>query len=244
MAGAALEWYLTAMRVNLALLAIALLVPSILDAEPGSTPPLPAAESFVYARTVGNKKDQVEVRTRLVSNAGESWYEITSHSEEQDSVFRLDAATLLARYVEVTSRSKDSTLRRVTEVLEVRTAAGPDEFLVSGFDSLPYSLRAFPWGLRQKAKLRFMGSGASGDFSFELNVSGKETIEVVGTGVECWKAQLSLGGIFGAMFGKSYLWYSTAYPHYLVKSESASGGPGSPTAVLRLQKFSEGPALE
>ena len=84
-----------------------------------------------------------------------------------------------------------------------------------------------------------MGSGASGDFGFELNVSGKETIEVVGTGVECWKAQLSLGGIFGAFFGKSYLWYSTAYPHYLVKSESAIGRSrladrrSQPTKVLR-----------
>jgi hypothetical protein len=199
--------------------------------------PLPASERFVFARTVGDKHDLVETRIRLVSEKGENWYELTSHSTEQDLLLKLDPLTLLANYTEVTSRGKDATLRRVTTILENKSSVGPDEIILTGFESLPYTLRAFPWGLRQKAKISFMGASGGGSFRFDIGVAGKETIAVGGQGIECWKAQLSLSGIMGTFFGKSYLWYSTAYPHYLVKSESASAGPGSPTSVLTLVSY-------
>ncbi len=227
-----------------ALAAFLALSPAFLAAEaPSITPALPSSERFLYSRTVGDKRDEVEQRTRLVSGKDGSWYELTAHSAEQDSLMRLDPATLFASYIEVTSRGKDATLLRVTSVLENRSSAAADEFLVSSFEALPYSLRAFPWGSRQKAKLAFVGSGSAGgggNFRFDIAVTGKETIPVAGLGVECWKAQLSLGGIFGSLVGKSYLWYSTAYPHYLVKSEGASGPPGTPTIVLTLLSYASG----
>ena len=200
-------------------------------------PVLPAAERLVYDRTIGDKRDQVETVSRLVSSKGETWYELTSRASEQDLVLRLDPATLLATEVEVTSRGADATLKRVTTILDDNKKAAPDEVVVSGFESLPYTLRAFPWGERQKARISFLGASTGGSFRFDLSVAGKETLQVGGMPVECWKAQLSLGGIMGGFFGKSYLWYSTAYPHYLVRSESASGGPGSPTSVLTLASY-------
>jgi hypothetical protein len=205
---------------------------------------LPASELFLYARKVGDKRDEIEVRTRLVSAAGENYYELRSRSPDQDLVLRLDPETLFAGYVEVTNRSKDATLRRLTTVLENRSSVGPDEVVVSTFETLPYSLRAFPWGSRQRANIRFLGSSGGSDFRFDLSVTGKETLAVGGRGVEAWKVQLSLGGILGAFFGKSYLWYSSEYPHYLVKSEGSSGGPGSPTSVLTLQSYSSEASAE
>ena len=42
--------------------------------------------------------------------------------------------------------------------------------------------------------------------------------------------------VFGAIFPKSYLWYSVASPHYLVRSESG-GMPGSPKTILEIQSY-------
>ena len=218
--------------------------PCVAMAEPAAPPVLPAQERFLYARTVGDRKDEVVVISRLVTEQGVSWYDLTSRSHDQDISLKLDSQSLLATYTEVTSRSKNVTLKRATTVLENKAEAPPDEIVVTGAESLPYSLRAFPWATRQKAKVAFLGFSGGGGFSFDLSVTGKETISVGGAGVECWKAQLSLSGLMGTFFGKSYLWYSTAYPHYLVKSESASAGPGSPTAVLSLESYSSGPGAK
>ncbi|MGA2547193.1 MAG: hypothetical protein ABSF43_11630 [Rectinemataceae bacterium] len=128
----------------------------------------------------------------------------------------------------------------MTTILENKGPSTPEEIVVTGMDSLPYTLRAFPWGSRHKAKIVFLGTNAAGGFRFDLSVTGKETLAVGDRGVECWKAQLSLSGIFGPFFGKSYLWYSTANPHFLVRSESASAGPGSPTSVLSLESYTVG----
>lgn len=220
--------------------------PPAAPAQQGSplAPSLPASERFVYARSIGDKLDQVAVDIRLVSSKGQAWYELSSRSADQDAVFRLDPKTLFASYMDITTRGPDSTIRRVTTVLENRGAVGPDEYLVSSADSLPYTLRAFPWGSRQKAKVSFLGAGMGRggmDFRFDLGVTGKETLDVAGAPVECWKAQLSLGGIIGTFFGKSTLWYSVEYPHYLVKSSSSSAGPGSPASVLSLVSYSSDP---
>ena len=221
--------------------AFAIISPSFLQAElpgPPSPPLLPASEHFLYSRTVGDKHDEVEVLPRLQSDKGETWYEISSHASDQDSILRLDTVTLFANYIEVTTRGKDATLRRVTTVLENRATAKPDEIVLAGFEALPHSIRAFLWGSRQKATLSFMGSSGGGNFHFDLNVAGTETITVGDRGIECRKLQLSLGGIMGTFVGKSYLWYSVEYPHFLVRSEGLAGGPGTPKSVLSLVNYS------
>jgi hypothetical protein len=199
---------------------------------------LPAVERMVYERKVGDKRDKIEMSTRLVSAKGESWFEESARYPEQDILLRLDPRTLFAAHFEVTSRSKDSTILKVTSVLENRSSAKQEEFLVSSFESLTFSLRAFPWGERQKAKIAFLGSFGGGDYRFDLSVAGKETLPVGDRQVECWKAQLSLGGLMGSFLGKTTLWYSCDYPHYLVRSEGASGPPGTPTTVLSLSSYS------
>jgi hypothetical protein len=204
---------------------------------------LPAAsdELFVYARTVGDKKDEVEIRTRPVNIDGTSFIEVTARSSDQEGLFRLDPESLLAVYSDVTTRSKDATIRRITSIVENKYKPKEGEILVSGLDTLSQSLRAFSWGKGRKAKLVFLGSGG-GNFSFELSVSGKETLAIGGRGIECWKASLGLGGVFGGMFGKSSLWFTASGaaegPGYLVKSEGPSGGPGSPNSLMELKSYS------
>jgi hypothetical protein len=208
--------------------------------------PLPAEESFVYARTVGDKADEVEMRIRLVSEEGAQPYvELSSRAPDQEGLYRLDPGTLFATYSDVTTRGRDSTIRRTTTVLENRAKPKSGELLVSGTESLAQSLRLFPWGKGQKAKLVFLGSGGGGgNFSFELSVSGQEKIKAGGREIACWKAQLSLSGIFGSFVGKTSLWYSVAYPNYLVKLDGPSAGPGSPRSVMLLSSYSSSGAAE
>ena len=225
-------------------LALALLaaVPSFGPfAEPPSaqTPALPSAaeESFVYARAIGDKRDEVEIKTRPVSIDGAAYIEMTTRSPDQDGLFRLDPETLLATYSDITTRSKDATIRRITSIVENRYKPKDGEILVSSLDTLGQTLRLFPWAKGRRAKLVFLGSGG-GNFSFELSVSGKESLAIGARVFECWKAQVGLGGILGGMFGKSSLWFSTDSPSYLVKSEGPSGGPGSPNSVMELKSRS------
>jgi hypothetical protein len=218
------------------LAAFALLSAPRLGAEPA--PPPPAAEElFVYARTIGDKRDEVEIRTRRVTVDGAAFIEMTTRSSDQEGLFRLDPETFLATYSDITSRSKDATIRRITSVVENRYKPKAGEMLVSSMDTLGQTLRLFAWGKGHKAKLVFLGSGG-GNFSFELSVSGKENVTIGGRSYECWKAQVGLGGILGGMLGKSSLWFSTESPGYLVKSEGPSGGPGSPSSVMELKSYS------
>lgn len=234
-------------KIGLALLAIALCGHSLAaegsasngGASNGGTKYLlPDAESFVYSRRTGDKIEEVVVRSRLVADGDGPHYEIESGSPEQDILLKLDARSLFANYVEVTNRQEDSTIRQVTSVLENRFKAKDGELLVSSAESLTHSLRAFPWGSRQKTKIAFPGSGRNGDFRFDFAVVGKERIEAMGRSVECWKAQLSLGGFLGSLVGKTQLWYSVQSPNYLVRSEGPSGMPGSPAVVLELKSYS------
>jgi hypothetical protein len=219
-----------------ALLVLLLAPHALLVAAPHAARLLPLSESLVYARTVGDRIDAVEVSSSLVESKGESWYEVVSHSSDQDLALRLEPSTLFASELEVTSRGRVGTLRRTLSLLDRRDAPAADEFLVLGFEALPWSLRAFPWGQRQKARIAFMGG--AGNFRLELSVAGKEAVRAAGRLIECWKLQLSVPGIVGALFGRSSLWYAAEYPHYLVKSEGASGGPGSPVSVLLLESYS------
>ena len=176
--------------------------PAFIGADIATQPLLPISEHIVYARTIGGKSDEVEVSTRLVDSKDGAWYEVISSAPDQDSTYRLDARTLFANYMDITSRGSDATIRRVTSVLENKAKTGPDEVLLSSFEALPYTLRAFPWGSRQKAKLVFLGAGRGADFSFDLSVTGKESLSVGSSDIQCWKAQLSLGGVLGAFMGR------------------------------------------
>jgi hypothetical protein len=202
--------------------------------------PLPGAESFVYARKVGAKLDKVEMRTRFVQDGGGGYYELSTKAPEAEALYKLSADKLLEFYSEVTTRSDDATIRRVSALLENRATPAEGEILAVGSgESLAQSLRCFPWGTRTKARIGFIGAGkARADYRFELSVAGKESLELAGRQVECWKVQLSMSGLLGSFVGTTRLWYSVVYPHCLVRSESPSGLPGSPATVLSLESSS------
>lgn len=202
--------------------------------------PLPPYERFVYSRKIGNKLDELIYTSRYINETNGAYFELSSSAPDQKALYHLDAQSLLATYTDVTSYGEDATVNRITRLLETRYKAKEGELLVSSTDTLGQSLRLFPWGKQQKAKIIFIGAGASsGGFSFELTVTGKEKLTVMGKEVECWKAQLGLSGIFGSLVGKTNLWFLASYPYYLVKSEGVSGPPGTPKSTLELIRYEQ-----
>lgn len=201
-----------------------------------SNPSIPDHETLTYSKTVAGKVSTLKVSWDLVREKSPPSYEVRAISPEQDALFRLDSHNLATLSSEVVSRSPDATLRRSSAVLENRARLGEGELLVGSYESFAYELRGFPWGRVAKARLVFLGAGSSGGsgFNLDLTVLGKESVEVLGHQVSCWKAQLGLSGVFGAFIGKTLLWYSADPPHYLVRSEGSSGPPGSPMASLLL----------
>lgn len=205
-----------------------------------SNPGLPAREEFVYSRTSEGKAETLTMELVLRDEGGAFIYEYASRAPDAEVIARLDAATLFARLLESTTRTGEDRVRRTSAVLAARKPS-PDAVLLAGFETMAVSLRGFPFGSQRKTRLEFVGS-PPGSFDFEFTVLGRETIAAAGRSWECWKTQIGLGGIFAA-FGKTTLWYSVASPNILVRSEGASGPPGSPRVLVELRSYAaSGPA--
>lgn len=201
---------------------------------------LPMNERLVYSRKMGNKQDEIIYTSRYVAEAKGPYFELSTSAPDLRAIYRLEAQTLLATYTDVTTISEDATVNRITRLLETRYKAKDGELLVSSTDTLGQSLRLFPWGRQQRAKIVFIGTGAStGGFSFELTVAGKEKLKIMGQEVECWKAQLGLSGVFGNLVGKTNLWFLASYPYYMVRSEGVNGPPGTPKSTLELIRYEQ-----
>jgi hypothetical protein len=204
-----------------------------------SNPSLPPQEYFLYAENIQDQSGTVSQSMSFKSANGDSWYEFTSKSSESEVTMRLDAVTLFARSSEVITRSGDSLIRRTTEILAATPHAKQGELMIGDYASLPVTLRGLPWGTFTQANLVTLGAPrGSGQVSVQLTVAGHESISTGGKTWDCWKVQLGLGGLLGAFFAKSTYWFAAEAPHVLVKSEVPTGGPGSPTRVMELQRYS------
>jgi len=202
-------------------------------------PSLPVEESLVYTVKTGDDSWTVRQSMILKSAKGDAWYEFRSSSPDSDMTMQLDAVTLLPRSSEVTTHSADSVIRRTTEILKATPHPKTNEVVIGDFASLPVTLRGLPWGTFTSVNLITLGATGRGrQFSLQLSVVGRESISAGGRTYDCWKAQLGLGGLFGSLIGKSSYWFSADAPHFLVKSESPSGGPGSPMQKWELQSYS------
>ena len=202
-----------------------------------SNPGVPAKENLVYAEKIGTQTGVLKQTVALKTENNKTYYEIVTNGTLSDIVYRVDAKTLDGFYSQTVERNPDSTIRRELEILSSSPKIAADELLVSDLNSLPFSLRGFPWGKINFAKLAFSGVSSTSSFSLELNIQGVEKLKIGGKSYECYKVQMGLGGILGGFVPMSFFWYSTQSPNILVRYEGSQGGPGSPVRVLELQSY-------
>jgi hypothetical protein len=96
------------------------------------------------------------------------------------------------------------------------------------------SLRGFPWGKEESAKIVFLNG--SDNFKLDMKIKGKDNIKIGDKTYPCWKVQIGMSGVMGALFPKSYYWFYEKSPHYLIRADS-SGMPGSPKTILEIQSY-------
>jgi len=201
-------------------------------------PSLPAEETVVYIEQTGSDTRILRQDLRLHDAADGRWLELRTLTKDTEATLRLDPSTLFVTRSETTQRGSDAVVRRTMEVIEAPAVPKPDELLVSDFASLSFVLRGLPWDTFHSARVVAVGSPARNDaFSVQISLSGRETVTIGTTRWDCYKVQLGISGFWGAILGKSSYWYAVAPPHVMVKSESPSGGPGSPVTVTELQSY-------
>jgi len=199
-----------------------------------TNPGIPEKETIIYTQNTEGKLETVKSIMEYKSSENKSWLEYRFYSTERDVFLKLNKGTLHTYYSEVWDRPGNSSFHTIIEVLKNGRQAAKDEILISDMDGFIVGLRGFPWKKNASARIVFMNR--SGGFSPELKVKGKETLYLNGISYECWKVQVGMKGILGAVFPKSYFWYSFDSPHYLVRSEVA-GLPGSPKIILELESY-------
>lgn len=218
-----------------------------------SDPGIPEREYLIYSERVGERIQQIAIETKKMRMDGRQVFKVTGYSPTSESRMLIDASSMSCFLSEILEQRSDATIQRSTEIRDIKYRAKPDELIIADFNSLYFVLRGFPWASAKTAKLHILGSGSeegtagarssasgpggssgSAAFSFELKVVGKESIVTGGRSWACWKIELGLGGIFGALFRKSFFWYSVDSPCLMVKFEGMQGPPGTPLKTLEL----------
>jgi len=203
-------------------------------------PVFAARETSVYRQTIGKKVTTNRNELVLVSEGGKTWLELNERGESTESFSKIDTRTLQPFYTQTTTTTPDSQVRRTTEVLSSKIKGTGNQFLVSDISALSFTMRGYPFATSPLADLIFIGSTGpgAGTFSLQIKVLADETLTVPAGSYLCHHVELTIGGILGALFGSSNLWFSAASPYMLVRSEGLSAGPGSPKRVIELQSYS------
>lgn len=218
-------------------LAVLLLCPALLTAQPLSDPGVPDGEVLVYQQTVDKKVSTLTVTTSHKTWQGKEVYEIAGTSPAADFLYRIGRPGLEQLYSLSRVRQPDTTIERQTAILRNQVKAGENEIVLLDFLSLEYLLRGYPLGKTKSLKVITGGQGMPG-FTIHVNRLGDEVQKVGDQSVPCYRLELSISGIMAPFFPKSVFWYSLEAPHYLVRYEGASGGPGSAKRVLALTEVS------
>lgn len=225
-------------KIKSVLFLLFIVVPSILYGQVVlSNPGFPEKETVIYTQKKDGEYETVKYTMEYRKTGSNSWLEYRFFSNERDVFLKLNSNDLSTFYSESWDKQQDSTVHSIKEIQFNTKQVKGGELLITDMEGFLIALRGFPWEVSTSARIVFLGR--SGGFSPELKVKGKESIQINKKNYECWKVQLGMKGVLGAVFPKSYFWFSTENPHYLVRSETA-GMPGSSKTVLEIQSYTAG----
>ena len=200
-------------------------------------PDIPHGETITYISRAGDKEITV-VEKVVVKKEGEKvLYEITSRSKPLDRTIVLEKDSMAIVSVRTVRKYEEVTLDSHVTVIDEKKQVGSDKVKLADFTIMNYLFRGFPFGKREKLKIGSYREEQEDDYPFNLTCKKRETIEVNGRGVECYKLELGMDGFWGRFFPKTNMWYSVAPPHYLVRYKGQSGRPGSPKRVVDLESY-------
>lgn len=201
-------------------------------------PRIPHGEKLVYRVRIGDRTNQIRETVSVRSENGRSSYEFRSESDEADLSVSVDNQAMTVIQSRVTRKSESATVENTTRILRNEIRTGPSEIALLDFISLPYILRGFPFGKPGSYRIR---TPQSGNFNMEITRVGESVLTVGRDQVRCDRLELVLSGFWGMFVPKTQMWYASSPPHYLVRYEGLSAGPGSPPRVMELVEYSVKP---
>lgn len=224
--------------VSLGLLAFGVAASAGAQVRP-TDPGFASSETLTYTETIGPKtRPYVTALNRSGSGTG-ARLDFSIQSADLDATYHLDPTTLVSLASEQTAKAPDATVRRTAEYKDVKPQLAADELAITDLGSLPVVLRGYPFARTAVTRLAYIGntSYGGGAVSFEVQVVGREPVVAQGRIIDCFKMTSGLGGALAMFLAKTEYWYAVEGNHPLIKLSGPSGGPGSPTRTLLLQKI-------
>ena len=206
-------------------------------------PKIPHNERTTYSETVGDKKTFSSSQVKIKYDGQKQLYEITDYSPNSEVTLTILSDNLTTKNINEITTNKGFRIATTTAI----TGTGnrrEKEIESLAIRDLAHILRGFPFDLKDTIPINFVSS-ESDDSSFSLGIRNvaKETLKIKSRSIKTYKLELiaSAPGIMGMFIGmapKTFFWYSVNQPHYLVKYEGSSGGPGSPIRTLQITNYS------
>jgi hypothetical protein len=217
---------------------------------PLTDPSIPDNEHISYTILKGKEYSSAfQTVSKIVSDDGSSWYKIILSSPEQDIEVDIRSENLVpyrSRRVQKAGRTEYMTFSEIKYAPEVQD----DEILLVDFNDLSHILRGYPFSNPRILRLVFPYNPENKDnkkdsITFKVKFIKEETVDIGSESYDSYKLQLSAkmtGGMamFSGMVPKTFFWYSTEKPHYLLKYEGSSGMGNSERIVMEVESYEVG----
>ena len=229
--------YLNIYLFSAAVIAAALISGTARAETPLVDPQIPGGEHAVYDTKVGDAKFSMDFYAAVVKDGGRELYQITTLSERQDKVIRIDKKTMALVSVHALRKYTDATLDSTLNVLRETQTFRDGEIKLADFNILMHIMRGYPFGKLPSLKVGYYGEGNEKGYTMTITYKGTEQVAIKGKAYECHKLDFGMSSFIGTFLPKLNLWYSVAPPHYLVKYEGPECPPGTPRRTLELVQY-------
>jgi len=200
-------------------------------------PDIPQGETITYVSRVGDKALTVVEKVVIKREGEKELYEITSRSNPLDRTIVLEKDSMTIVSVHTVRKYQEVTIDSFLTVLDEKEQFGSDKIKLADFTIMNYLFRGFPFEKLEKLKIGSYREEQKNDYPFNVTCKKRETIEINGRTIECYKLELGMDGFWGRFFPKTNMWYSVESPNYLVRYKGQSGRPGSPKRVVELESY-------
>ncbi len=236
-----------ALSIYVACVLVAVL-PVVTYAEtPLKDPLIPHGETALYRVQEGDNEWRFTEEILVASEEGKNIYAITYQSDTETTEVKIQKSGMIPISVFTVTKKDGMTFESSTRV-SLTSEIDADTIVVLSFSDLKYSLRGFPFeNGKTDLGISFLSANDDDDnqLSFEIKVSYLKIDAMVidGRTIDCHKLELKMRAsglmrVMNTFIPKTYFWYSTEAPHYLVAYEGSSGFPGSQKRYIEIADYS------
>ena len=210
-------------------------------------PVIPHGETAVYSAREDEKEFTYVERVSVTEENGRSVYGFVYETNQETVEVKMDKSTMVPFSVHSINAGNGVSIESSTQV-SFGNQLRSDGIQVLSFTDLKYILRGYPFGkISEDLAIKFISTtdneDDSANFSVKISFDDTEELEIGNRIIECYRVELKMSGsgmmrVLKPFIPKTYFWYSTSAPHYLVAYEGSGGFPGSPKRHVQIVDYS------